>query len=145
MVQELFGKQISICLYSGGNSVNELGGGGGGKFANFRQICLEDRKHMRTASIGAVGSLPHQNFRHCVRIRTTTPSTAHLTHGISLASVPSTFPFNVYTDSLFSIPEFCYFETYVDDFKGYSSFSLYTAFQFYFINIRVRHTQTKLQ
>ena len=59
-----------------------------------------------------------------VRIGTTTSTTAPLTHGISQGSVPSQFLFNIYTDSLPSIPEFCNLESYVDDSKEYLSFSL---------------------
>ena len=55
---------------------------------------------------------------------TTTSTTAPLTHGIPQGSVLSPFLFNIYTDSLSSIPEFCSLESYVDDSKEYLSFSL---------------------
>ena len=59
-----------------------------------------------------------------VRIGTTTSTTAPLTHGIPQGSVLSLFLFNIYTDSLPLIPEFCNIESYVDDSKEYLSFSL---------------------
>jgi hypothetical protein len=59
-----------------------------------------------------------------VRIGTTTSTTASLTHGILQGSVLSPFLFNIYTDSLSLIPEFCSQESYVDDSKEYLYFSL---------------------
>ena len=83
--------------------------------------------------ISRLGVLPavHEWFRsyladrsQYVCIGTTTLLTAPLTHGIPHGSVLSPFLFNIYTDSLSSIPEFCSLKSYVDDSKEYLSFSL---------------------
>ena len=59
-----------------------------------------------------------------VCIGTTTSTTAPLTHRISQGSALSPFLFNIYTDSLSSISEFCSLKSYVDDSKEYLPFSL---------------------
>ena len=59
-----------------------------------------------------------------VRIGTTALAPATLSYGIPQGSVLSAFLFNMYTDSLPSIPESCNLESYVDDSKTFLSFTL---------------------
>jgi hypothetical protein len=59
-----------------------------------------------------------------VRIEMTSSATAPLTHGILQGSVLSPFLFNIYTDSLPSIPKSCCLESYVHDSKTYQSFPI---------------------
>ena len=89
--------------------------------------------HTLLGKISRLGVSPavHEWFRsyladrsQYVRIVTTTSLTAPLTHGIPQGSVFSPFLFNIYTDSLSSIPESCSLISYVDDSKEYLSFSL---------------------
>ena len=59
-----------------------------------------------------------------VRIGTTASAPATLSYGIPQGSVLSPFLFNIYTDSLPSVPESCNLESYVDDSKTFLSFTL---------------------
>ena len=89
--------------------------------------------HTLLGKISRLGVSPavHEWFRsyladrsQYVRIGTTTSLTAPLTHRIPQGSVLSPLLFNIYTDSLSSIPESCSLKSYVDDLKEYLSFSL---------------------
>ena len=89
--------------------------------------------HTLLGKISRLGVSPavHEWFRsyladrsQYVRIGTTTSLTAPLTHGIPQGSVLSPILFNIYTDSLSSIPESCSLKSYVDHWKEYLSFSL---------------------
>ena len=88
--------------------------------------------HTLLGKISRLGVSPavHEWFRsyladrsQYIRIGTTTSLTAPLTHGIPQGSVLLPFLFNIYTDSLPSIPESCSLKSYVDDSKEYLSFS----------------------
>ena len=59
-----------------------------------------------------------------VRIETTASAPATLSYEIPQGSVLSPFLFNIYTDSLPSVPESCNLESYVDDSKTFLSFTL---------------------
>ena len=59
-----------------------------------------------------------------VRIGTTSSARVALSYGIPQGSVLSPFLFNIYTDSLSSVPNSCSLESYVDDSKTFLSFSL---------------------
>ena len=92
-----------------------------------------EEHHTLLGKISRLGVSPavHEWFRtyladrsQYVRIGTTTSLTAPLTHGIPQGSILSPFLFNIYTDSLSSIPESCSLKSYVDDSKEYLSFSL---------------------
>ena len=62
--------------------------------------------------------------RQYVRIETTASAPATLSYVIPQSSVLSPFLFNIYTDSLPSVPESCNLESYVDDSKTFLSFTL---------------------